>query len=153
VPDESLEVENATLRTLPAGRRFGRVAATIAAGIVVAIGIGSQWAWFGREEPNLLAPASGVPGSRSGIVKRVSLHGEVVCAHCLLHQSEKCRPMVRVQEEGHIETIPLSDNAVCREFYRKEGCGRTPLPVLAEGTVRTENGRPLLAVTRLEVQR
>ena len=85
-------------------------------------------------------------------VKRISLHGEVVCAHCILHQSDDCRPVVRVREAGHVETITLSDNAVCRAFYHKQGCGRTPLPVLAEGVMQTENGRALLAATRLEVR-
>lgn len=129
-------------------RGYVRLVAGLAASLLVAAGVASQWPkWNGgrRVVPPL---ARGVGAD----VKRISLHGEVVCAHCILHQSDDCRPVVRVREAGHVETITLSDNAVCRAFYHKQGCGRTPLPVLAEGVMQTENGRALLAATRLEVR-
>jgi len=125
-------------------RAFALRAALIAAGLLGAIALGSQWAG---------APLQGTaPATDPGELKRVSLRAEVVCEHCILHESDACRPAVRVHEGGRDGTIHLSDNAVSRDFCRREGCGRTPLPVLAEGTVRAENGRPTLIATRLEIR-
>lgn len=91
------------------------------------------------------------PNREAAGVRRVSLRGEVVCAHCVLHQADICRPVVRVHEADRDETIALSDNAVCRDFHRTQGCGRKPIPVIAEGVMRAEDGHPLLAATRLEI--
>ena len=86
-----------------------------------------------------------------GGIHRVSLRGEVVCAHCLLHQEKDCRPVVRVRQEGRVETITLTDNAVFRDFYRTQGSGRRRVPVMAGGVMHAGGGSPLLAVTRLEI--
>jgi hypothetical protein len=136
----------------PNHRKLALRAALIAAGLLAAIALGSQWS--GEPLHRRIARATGrvILGSGAGELKRVSLHAEVVCEHCVLHESDECRPAVRVHEAGLDGTMHLSDNAVRREFLRREGCGRTPLPVLAEGTVRTENGRPLLIATRLEIR-
>jgi hypothetical protein len=129
-------------------RGYVRPVAGLAACLLVAAGVASQWPkWKGG--PQAIPPLARGAGAE---VKRISLHGEVVCAHCILHQTDDCRPVVRVREADHVETIALSDNAVCRAFYRKQGCGRTPLPVLAEGVMRKENGRTLLGATRLELR-
>lgn len=81
----------------------------------------------------------------------VSLEGEAVCSHCVLHQTDECRPVVRIREEGREKTLFFDDNAVYRDFSHKQGCCRKPVPVLAKGVVHTEDGRPHLAATRLEV--
>lgn len=126
----------------PPRRGWLRLAAAVAACTLAAVGIASFWS---RRD------AGPVPRRGAAGVQRVSLRGEVVCAHCVLHQAEQCRPVVRVHEADHDETIALSDNAVCRDFYRTQGCGRKPVPVIAEGVMRAEDGRPLLAATRLEI--
>ena len=127
----------------PASRRLRLpLAAAIAACALAAVGVAALRS--GRDAGT--APARDDTGTR-----RVSLRGEVVCAHCILHQADDCRPVVRVREGGHDETIDLSDNAVRRDFYRAQGCGRRPVPVIAEGVMRDEGGHPLLAATRLEI--
>ncbi|MDR3622618.1 MAG: hypothetical protein P4L85_24920 [Paludisphaera borealis] len=133
-------------------RSFALRAAAVAAALLAAVGI--AWRVSGTPWGRTTAPATGYVafGSGSGKAMLISLRGEVVCEHCVLHESDECRPAVRAHEVGLDGTIHLSDNAVCRDFYRREGCGRTPLPVLAEGIVHSENGRPLLAVTRLEIR-
>ncbi|SIN71324.1 hypothetical protein SAMN05444166_0344 [Singulisphaera sp. GP187] len=137
----------------PARRKYGRLAAGIAAGVLLSFALVSQWFASKPHGVNNVPLSSGSLESRLPGATQVSLRGVVVCVHCTLHQTEKCQPAVRIHEEGHEETLFLDDNAVRRDFNRKQGCGRTPLQVLAEGTMHTENGRPLLAATRLEVQR
>ena len=126
----------------PASRRV-RLRLAAAAAAVVLAGVGLAAFRSGRDA----GPAAG----RDAGIRQVSLRGEVVCLHCVLHQAEECRPVVRVHEADRDETIALSDNAVCRDFYRTRGCGRKPIPVIAEGVMRAEDGRPLLAATRLEI--
>jgi hypothetical protein len=136
------------------GLKYGRLAIGIAAGILISIVVISQWPGWKRERQSHLLPALDVLGSTSTKATLVSLHGEVVCTHCDLHQTPDCQAAVRVREEGHEKTFFLSDNAISRDFNRKEGCDHEiPLHVLAEGLVHIENGHPLLAATRLEVQR
>lgn len=135
-----------------AQRQYGRLATGIAAGVLISVAIASQWLGSGGDQPGHPFPAPNVLESSSAGAKRVSLRGEVVCVHCTLHQTEECQPAVRIRAAGREETLFLDDNAVRRNFNRSQGCGRTRLRVLAEGTVHTENGRPLLAATRLEVQ-
>jgi hypothetical protein len=129
----------------PAGTASRRVRLRLAAGmaacILAAVGIA---AFRSRQD-------AGTVSVRAAGMERVSLRGEIVCAHCILHQTGDCRPVVRVHEADRDETIALSDNAVYRDFYRKQGCGRKPVPVIAEGVMRAEDGHPLLAVTRLEI--
>jgi len=118
-----------------------RLAAGMAACALAAVGIA---AFRSRQD-------AGTASVRTVGIKRVSLRGEIVCAHCILHQTDDCRPVVRVHEADRDETIALSDNAIYRDFYLKQGCGRKPVPVIAEGVMRAEDGHPLLAVTRLEI--
>jgi negative regulator of sigma E activity len=138
----------------PRGLKHRRLSIGIAAGILISIVVISQWPGWKRERQRHLLPASDVLGSTSTKATLVSLHGEVVCTHCDLRQTSDCQAAVRVREEGHEKTFFLSDNAISRDFNRTEGCDHeTPLRVLAEGLVQFENGHPLLAATRLEVQR
>jgi hypothetical protein len=138
----------------PKGLKHGRLGIGIAAAILISIVAISQWPGWKRDRQNHLTPAPDVLGSTSTKATLVSLHGEVVCTHCDLHQTPDCQAAVRVREEGHEKTFFLSDNAISRDFNRKEGCDHEiPLHVLAEGLVHIENGHPLLAATRLEVQR
>ncbi|WP_406699292.1 hypothetical protein V5E97_10505 [Singulisphaera sp. Ch08] len=137
----------------PARRKYRGLAAVIAAVILLSTALVSQWPSSRRDEARPLLPTLSVLRSGTAGATQISLRGVVVCVHCTLHETEKCQPAVRIREEGREETLFLDDNAVRRDFNRTQGCGRTPLPVLAQGTVHTENGRPLLAATRLEVQR
>jgi hypothetical protein len=138
----------------PRGLKHVRLGIGIAAGVLISIVVISQWPGWKRERQSHLPPATDVLGSTSTKATLVSLHGEVVCTHCDLHQTPDCQAAVRVREEGHEKTFFLSDNAISRDFNRIEGCDHeTPLRVLAEGLVHIENGHPLLAATRLEVQR
>lgn len=128
-----------------------RLAVGLAAGLLISIAGAIQWATTLRPLP----AETDHPGSNMAVVRRVSLEGKAVCAHCTLHQTKDCQPVVRIRQgEGQAEqTLFLSDNAISRDFKRRQGCCRTPLLVHAEGTVRSERGRLLLGATRLEIQR
>lgn len=131
-----------------------RLAAGLAAGLLVATVIamaGKARIPSGPDGP-LQAPDG--PESILVLATPVSLDGKAVCTHCTLHQTKECQTAVHIQSrEGDDEqTLFLSDNTISRDFKRKQGCGRTPLLVHAEGTVHTEHGRRLLVATRLEIQ-
>ena len=51
----------------------------------------------------------------SAAIKRVSLRGEVVCVHCVLHQADDCRPVVRIHDVDHDDTIALDLSACIEE--------------------------------------
>lgn len=123
---------------LSSRRRMGRWLAggALAAGLLIALAVAA------RRPPERQDRPDGAT--------EVSLRGEVVCAHCYLHQVEECRPAIRVVAGGHEEVLLLDDNDVCRDFKHKEGCGRIPVRVVAEGTVHDEGGHPQLGATRLE---
>src|SRR5262249_38835698 len=95
------------------------------------------------------AHTSGTPDIKSA-VRTVSVRGEALCTHCILHQTKECQVAVRVRERGHDELLVVSDPPFPEELG--PACCSSPVPVLVEGTVRIENGRQLLAATRLEVQ-
>lgn len=133
--------------------RYWRLAVGIAASLTIPIAIIAQWSGSKRERVNNPSPVPAVLESSRALATHISLHGRAVCAHCTLHQTKECQPAVRIREGEGEQTLFLSDNSISRDFKRRQGCCRTPLQILAEGTVHTEHGRSLLVATRLEIQR
>jgi hypothetical protein len=134
-------------------RKYRRLASGIAASLLISIAIASLWSGLRREPVNDPSAVPGILGSNLAVATHVSLHGKAVCTHCTLHQTKECQPAVRIRGGEGEQTLFLSDNAISRDFKRRQGCCRTPLLVYAEGTVRSEHGRLLLGATRLEIQR
>jgi hypothetical protein len=85
------------------------------------------------------------------MARLVSLRGEAVCTHCILSLTKQCQLAIRVHEHGHEEVLVVNCPFVPGDLGHAY-C-KAPVPILAEGTVHTENGRQLLVATRLEVQR
>jgi hypothetical protein len=95
------------------------------------------------------APPATVPVAPA--LAQVSLHGEAVCTRCILHQSKKCQVAILVHESGEEKVLFVKN---CQEGpHTVPPCCAKPVPVVAEGTVHTENGRQLLVATRLEIAR
>jgi hypothetical protein len=97
-------------------------------------------------------PTPGPSGheTESPAARLVSLQGEGVCARCILHLTNKCQLTIRVREGEREELFLVNENAASRDLV--PACCANPVPILAQGTVHTENGRLLLATTRLEVR-
>jgi hypothetical protein len=89
-------------------------------------------------------------GTESPAARLVSLHGEGICARCILHLTNKCQLTIRVREGEREELFLVSENAASRDLV--PACCANPVPILAQGIVHTENGRLFLATTRLEVR-
>jgi hypothetical protein len=80
----------------------------------------------------------------------VSLRGEAVCTHCILHETKACQLALRVSQSGRDELWAVNDQGAESNLGRAYCHSATP--VLAQGTLRSEHGRQLLLATRLEVQ-
>jgi hypothetical protein len=89
-------------------------------------------------------------GTESPAARLVSVRGEGVCTRCILHLTKKCQLAIRVREGEREELLLVNENAASRDLG--PACCASPVPILAQGTVHTENGRLFLAATRLEVQ-
>jgi hypothetical protein len=146
------------------GQTVGRwvLAGACAAGVFLALAV--ALATLGPRPPRDIATATTAPAKVTSkapapvvppaTVQFVSLRGEAVCAHCILHQTDACRPALRVREGGREEDLLVNTDAI-------SGAGNelgpaicfAPVLIHAQGTVHTENGRRFLAATRLEVQR
>jgi hypothetical protein len=98
----------------------------------------------------LPTPGPSGHGTESPAARLVSVRGEGICARCILHLTKKCQLAIRVREGEGEELLLVNENAASRDLV--PACCATPVPILAQGTVHTENGRLFLAATRLEVQ-
>jgi hypothetical protein len=119
-----------------------RVYLACAAGVILALTSGLLW---------VRAPAGPEAADRrQPPVRLVSLKGEAVCTHCILHQTEACQLALRVHQSGREELWDVNDEGAESNLGRAYCHGATP--VLAQGSLRSEHGRWSLLATRLEVQ-
>jgi|GEM_PF-1626908 len=134
----------------PARRGWPSPSVALAASLLIVVSLLAIGPW------DLLGWRGHRPGQpMGGQVHEVSLRGEAVCAHCILHQTEQCQPAMLVHHKGRQDETYLLDrrNVTDQKLGEKLRCCRSPLPIQATGTVRTANGQLLLGVTRLEVLR
>jgi hypothetical protein len=90
------------------------------------------------------------PHAKSPAARLVSLHGEGVCARCILHMTDACQLTIRVREGEREELFLVDADPVSRDLV--PACCAKPIPIFAQGEAHTENGRTFLATTRLEVR-
>jgi hypothetical protein len=110
----------------------------------------SQAPIVGTVREPLPTPGPSGHGTESPAVRLVSVQGEGVCARCILHLTDKCQLTIRVREDEREELFLVNENATSRDLI--PACCAKPVPILAQGSVHTENGRLFLATTRLEVR-
>jgi hypothetical protein len=167
------ELEGRAAPDAPAGvptrRGNRRVVLTCAAGVLLllASAVAVLWPRSPRRPVTVLRGSAQAPnaapvrdplptpgptrhGTESPAARLVSVRGEGVCARCILHLTQKCQLAIRVREGEHQELLFVNENAASRDLG--PACCASPVPVLAQGTVHTENGRLVLAATRLEVR-
>ena len=127
----------------PGRRRFNRrTVLACAAGVILASTVGLlQFRTPGGFEATVRRPAH---------VRLVSLRAEAICTRCILHETKACQLALRVNEGGREELWEVNDRGAQTNLGRAY-C-RGAIPVLAEGSLSSERGRPLLLATRLEVQ-
>jgi hypothetical protein len=105
--------------------------------------------------PNVPAPAPApvsAIASQTPAIRPVSLRGEVICTRCILHQTTRCQMAIRVHESGKEAVLFVNSESATGGNLGHAYC-LGPVPVLAQGSVRSEEGHQYLVATRIDVQR
>lgn len=82
--------------------------------------------------------------------KERTITGEGKCGKCVLHETEKCQNVIQVEnKKGKKVSYYLADNKESKAFHDnicKEG-----KKVTATGTVKKEDGKNVLTVSKIEL--
>ena len=82
--------------------------------------------------------------------KEITVTGEGKCAKCLLKQADKCQSVIEAKgEDGKKVTYWLAKNEVSDNFH--EDLCKEAQKVTATGTVKEEDGKKVLTVTKIEL--
>src|SRR5262245_60596894 len=82
--------------------------------------------------------------------KEVTITGEGKCAKCLLKQADKCQNVIEAKgEDGKKVTYWLAKNDVSDNFH--EDLCKEAQKVTVTGTVKEEDGKKVLTVTKIEL--
>src|SRR3989442_1635391 len=81
--------------------------------------------------------------------KTVTITGEGKCGKCALHETEKCHNVIQTENKnGKKVTYYLTQNDVSKAFH--DNICKESKKVTATGTVKTEDGKKVLTVTKIE---
>jgi hypothetical protein len=83
--------------------------------------------------------------------KEVTITGEGKCAKCALKETEKCQNVIQTEEHGKKVTYYVADNKESKAFH-KNVCQETQ-KVKATGVVTEENGKKILTVSKIELDK
>lgn len=82
--------------------------------------------------------------------KEVTISGEAKCGKCALHQADKCQNVIETTtKSGKKVTYWLAQNETSKNFH--ENVCKGPKQVTATGTVKNEDGKKVLTVSKLEL--
>ena|SRR5579862_2370212 len=82
--------------------------------------------------------------------KEVTITGEGKCAKCLLHKADKCQNVIQAKgEDGKKVTYWLAKNEISDNFH--EDLCKEAHKVTATGTVKEEDCKKILTVTKIEL--
>jgi hypothetical protein len=92
-------------------------------------------------------------GTRLGPLNTDSrtLKGEMLCAKCALHESDKCQGVLRVKEEGKETRYYLADNKVAKEHH-KPVCSGDIKKATVTGTVKEADGKKVLTASNIQYE-
>lgn len=84
----------------------------------------------------------------------VTITGDAVCAKCALKETKACQNTITAEEDGKKVTYYLAQNAVSKKAHQGlKICGATkdaPVKVKATGTVKEEDGKKVLTVSKID---
>ena len=80
--------------------------------------------------------------------KEVTITGEGKCAKCALHETSKCQNVIQTEENGKTVTYYLAQNSTSKDFH--ENLCKKSEKVTATGTVKEEDGKKVLTVSKIE---
>jgi hypothetical protein len=81
--------------------------------------------------------------------KEVTITGEGKCAKCSLKEADKCRNVIQTEENGKTVTYYLTQNKESKAFH--ENLCKAPQKVTATGTVKEEDGKKVLEISKIEL--
>ena len=81
--------------------------------------------------------------------KTVTITGEGKCGKCALHETEKCQNVIQVEKNGKKTTYYLAQNEMSKAFH--ENLCKESKKVTATGTVKKEDNKRVLTVTKIEL--
>jgi uncharacterized protein DUF6370 len=82
--------------------------------------------------------------------KERTITGEGKCAKCALHETEKCQNVIQVEnKQGKKRTYYLAQNDVSKAFH--DNLCKESKKVTATGTVKKEDGKYVMTVTKIEL--
>ncbi|MBI3853322.1 MAG: hypothetical protein HY298_24000 [Verrucomicrobia bacterium] len=97
----------------------------------------------------LLALATPTFAAEKGKDKTVTITGEGKCGKCALHETEKCHNVIVTEKNGKKVTYFLTQNDVSKAFH--DNICKEAKKVTATGTVKNEDGKKVLTVTKIEL--
>ena len=80
----------------------------------------------------------------------VTLTGEMHCAKCTLHETDKCQNVLKVTEGGQEAKYYLADNPTAKDNHKKV-C-KAPAPATVTGHVKEEGGKKVLTASTIKYQ-
>lgn len=80
----------------------------------------------------------------------VTITGDMVCAKCTLHETDKCQNVVQVTEDGKTVNYYLTQNDVSKKEHGAI-CHGEKEKVKVTGTVKEKEGKKTMKPTTIEV--
>src|SRR4051812_5029624 len=81
--------------------------------------------------------------------KEVTVTGMGKCAKCQLKEADKCQNVIEAKENGKKVTYYLTKNETSDNFH--ENICKEPKKVTATGTVKEEDGKKMLTVSKIDL--
>jgi hypothetical protein len=82
---------------------------------------------------------------------QVTLTGDMVCAKCNLHESEKCQNVLKVTEGGKETRYYLEQNKTAKENHEKV-CKGQPFKATVIGKVKDAEGKKVLTAASIKYE-
>jgi hypothetical protein len=82
--------------------------------------------------------------------KEVTITGNMVCAKCNLHETDKCQNVVQVEKDGKTVNYYLKQNDVSKAAHDPI-CGGSSEKVTVTGTVKEKDGKQIMTPTKIDV--
>lgn len=98
----------------------------------------------------LLAGMAIISATTALAADEISITGNMVCAKCTLHETDKCQNVVQVTEDGKTVNYYLKQNDVSKDAHGPICHGDTE-KVTVTGTVKDKDGKKVMTPTKIEV--
>jgi hypothetical protein len=92
---------------------------------------------------------AGLAGSALAADKEVTITGEGMCAKCALHEGTTCQTVIQTEQDGKKVMYYLAPNKVSKKFH--ENVCKETQKVTATGSVKEENGKEIMTVSKIEL--